>query len=236
MKKAIFLAMMVAVMALPAVSWAKTLQQVEGVCPDGHTINSQVECEPGQRIIAEMVCPTGRAHFSVDCPPEPETAQVEQKPLRAYLLLDMSATAGAFGLGINPVTGGAMFNFGLELRPHKVVGVEFEGRFGVTGNFWDCQQTKASLLVGAGLLLTVHPHDKVRLGFGVEYMTVRDSSWITIVDGFTAVARLDVLFYKDVLGLRIQLEVGPGWDAAHQLHTWWGASAGLVFTPAVVRK
>lgn len=236
MKKFFFFVMMVAVMALPAVSWGKTMQQVEGVCPDGHTMTSQVECEPGQRIIAEMVCPTGVANFSVNCPPEPETASVEQKPVRAYLLLDVSLTGGAFGLGSKPVTGGTMLNFGLELRPHKVVGVEFEGRFGITGNFWDCQKTKASLLVGAGLLLTVNPHQKVRLGFGIEYMTVRDSSWITIVDGFTAVARLDYLFYRDVLGLRVQFEVGPGWDVAHQLHTWWGASAGLVFTPAVLKK
>lgn len=240
MKKASFFVgmLIILVLVVPALSWGETLQEVRMICPGSFSvITKTVVCEPGLQIIATLTCPNGQTFEArVDCPPEvKEEEGSKKKPLTAFLLLDMSLTGGVYGLNKASVAGGTEVRLGLEIRPHKVVGVGLKTRFGVTGPYWDCQEVKASLLTGAGLLLTINPSEKFRMGLGLNFVTVRDSSWTRIVDGFSFDLNLDWFFYKG-LGLRLTVEVGPGWDAAHQLHTWWGTTLGLVFSPVIWKR
>ncbi len=245
MRKASFFVgmLIILVLVVPALSWGGTLYEVKAICPGGETFTKEVTCKPGLQIITSLTCPNGQNYVArVDCPPEvkPEVKEEgkgnEKKPsLTAFLLLDLSLTGGVYGLGKTSVAGGTEVRFGLEIRPHKVVGVELKTRFGVTGPYWDCQEVKASLLTGAGLLLTINPSEKFRMGIGLNYLTVRDSSWLSIVDGLGFDLSFDWFFYKE-LGLRLTVEVGPGWDAAHQLHTWWGTTLGIVYAPVIWKR
>lgn len=234
----LFFVMVTLVTMVPALSWGETLQEVRIICPGSFSVITEtVVCEPGLQIIAKLTCPNGQNYEArVDCPLEvKEGEENEKKPLTAFLLLDLSLTGGVYGLNKASVTGGTEVKFGLEIRPHKVVGVELKTRFGVTGPYWDCQKVKASLLTGAGLLLTVSPSEKFRMGLGLNFITVRDSSWTRIIDGLSFDLSFDWFFYKE-LGLRLTVEVGPGWDAAHQLHTWWGVTLGIVFSPVIWKR
>ncbi|MGI6314524.1 MAG: hypothetical protein ACOXZY_01295 [Patescibacteria group bacterium] len=234
----LFFVMVTLVTMVPALSWGGTLYEVKAICPGGETFAKKVSCEPGLQIVTTLACPNGQNYEArVDCPLEVKEDKRgdEKKPLTAFLLLDLSLTGGVFGLGKTSVAGGTEVKFGMEIRPHKIVGVELKTRFGITGPYWDCQKVKASLLTGAGLLLTVSPSEKFRMGLGLNFITVRDSSWTRIIDGLSFDLSFDWFFYKE-LGLRLTVEVGPGWDAAHQLHTWWGTTLGLVYSPVIWKR